>query len=294
MTPEDKRLIGASDVAAVLQVSDWSGWVSLWARCTGRWDWGGNETTRRGNLSEAYHRAQYAEDTGFTLLGPPAESLRHPLLPWARCSPDDTALTPDGRRGVELKQSFRDEGWGSSGREGVPEPYWFQVQMQGGLCSEVGYWDSADVDVSVLLFGRRQSYPVAHLPEAWERIQEACGRFWRDFVVADRCPDPVEGGERVRMLERDSQALVACFPAAMSGALPLQWDEMSEADRTLFLRYRAANVARRAWAEEEEALAGQVRHRLRDVPGAECPGWRVDFKQTKTGRPLVVRGGGKE
>lgn len=300
MRPEDARLIGASDVSSVLQVSDWSGWVSLWARCTGRYAWQGNAVTRQGQLSEAYHRALYTADTGFELELPPVDekgepiAFRHPLLPWARCSPDATALgTPEGRRGVELKQSRRSDAWA----EGVPSAYWLQAQMQGGFLTEVGYWDSADVDVSALVRGDRATHPVAHEPEAWERIQEACGRFWADFVVADRCPEPMEGGERVRLFERDVQALLACFPAPGPDTPLLAWDDVSEADRRLLEQWRQANDARKRWADEEEAIGAQVRHLLLAHPGVTGPlvdgrpAWRVDFKQGKNGRPLVGRGG---
>lgn len=290
LSPEDKKLIGASDVGAIFQVSDWSGWVSLWARICRGYDWGGNRSTEEGTLSEDYHRRLYRLHTGYELEGPPPATLRHPLLPWARCSPDDTALgTPEGRRGVEFKQSRRSEGWGVPGSEEVPPAYWLQAQFQGGFCLEVSYWDTADVDVSALLFGDRRSHPVQHQPEVWERIQAACERFWRDFVVPDRCPE----GPNMRMLERDSEALLACFPAPTPGVAALPWDALTGAQQVVVQRWLEANSARKKWEKEEAALARQVRHILREAPGLIHPGGRIDFVANEQGRALVARGAKK-
>jgi hypothetical protein len=286
VTPDDARLIGASDIGAIFQVSEWSGWISLWARVVHGIQWGGNQATAEGLLSEGYHRALYSLHTGYALEGPPPAPLRHPLLPWARCSPDDTALgTPDGRRGVELKQARRSLGWGAEGTDEVPLVYWLQVQMQGGFCTEVGHWDSPDVDVSVLLYGERRHYHVQHEPEAWERIQAACERFWVDFVVPQRCPE----GANMRVLERDCEALAALFPEPAPKAEPLPWEALSDGQRSVVEKWLLANDARAKWQSEEVALGGQVRILLKDVPGLLLPDGRVDYKVTKAGRPLVAR-----
>lgn len=277
-TPEDLRLIGASDMPALLGKSPWSGPVALWARIVHGHHWGGNEATKGGHAAEDFNRALYRQTTGYTLEGPPEKSLRHPLLPWARCSPDDTAVdTPDGRRGVELKRAQRREGWGAPGSDEVPEPYWLQVQAQGGFCIETGHWDTPNVDLSVLLYGEQVTYSVTHVPEAWECMQAAAERFWRDFVVPQRCPE----GPNLVLLERDAEALLVLYPRPKPEAEPLQWEALTDEQRSLVMRWREANSARKAWEKNEEALSRQVKHLLREVPGLAGPGWRVDFAATE-------------
>lgn len=277
LSPEDMKKIGASDMPALLEESPWSGPFALWARIVHGHHWGGNEATKGGHAAEDYNRALYRQATGYTLEGPP-KSLRHPLLPWARCSPDDTAVdTPDGRRGVELKRAQSREGWGAPGTNGVPKFYWLQVQMQGGFCTDTGFWDVANVDVSALLFGEQCTYPVQHVPEAWERMQAAGERFWRDFVVTQRCPE----GPNLVLLERDAEALLALYPRPKPEAESMLWEALTPEQQALVTRWREANSARKQWEKNEEALARQVKHLLREVPGLVGPGWRVDFTATE-------------
>lgn len=277
LRPEDMRLIGASDMPALLGKSPWSGPVALWARIVHGHHWCGSEATKGGHAAEDYNRVLYRQATGYTLEGPP-KSLRHPLLPWARCSPDDTAVdTPDGRRGVELKRAQSREGWGAPGTDEVPECYWIQVQAQGGFCLDTGFWDVANVDVSALIFGEQVTYPVQHVPEAWERMQAAAERFWRDFVVTQRCPE----GPSLVLLERDAEALLALYPRPKPEAEPMRWEALMPEQQALVTGWREASAARRAWEKNEKVLARQMQHLLREVPGLAGPGWRIDFKETK-------------
>lgn len=278
LSPEDMGLIGASDMPALLGKSPWSGPVALWARIVHGHHWGGNEATKSGHAAENYNRELYRQATGYTLEGPPPRSLRHPLLSWARCSPDDTAVnTPDGRRGVEIKRAQKGDGWGAPGTDEVPESYWLQVQAQGGFCLETGFWDTPHVDLSVLLYGEQVTYSVQHVPEAWERMQEAGARFWRDFVVPQRCPE----GPNLVLLERDAEALLALYPRPRPEAEPMQWEALTAEQQALVTRWREANSSRKSWEKNEKALARQVQHLLREVPGLAGPGWRIDFKETK-------------
>jgi len=277
LSPEDMKRIGASDMPALLGKSPWSGPVALWARIVHGHHWGGNEATKGGHAAEDYNRALYRQATGYALEGPP-KSLRHPLLPWARCSPDDTAVdTPDGRRGVEFKRAQSREGWGALGTDEVPESYWLQVQAQGGFCLDTGFWDTGDVDLSVLLFGEQCTYPVQHVPEAWERMQAAGERFWRDFVVTQRCPE----GPNLVLLERDAEALLALYPRPKPKSEPMRWEALTAEQQALVTNWLEANAARRSWEKNEKALSRQVQHLLREVPGLVGPGWRVDFAATK-------------
>lgn len=278
LRPEDMKLIGASDMPALLGKSPWSGPVTLWARIVHGHEWGGTARTKEGHAAEDFNRTLYRQATGYTLEGPPPESLRHPLLPWARCSPDDTALdTPEGRRGVELKRAQRRDGWGAPGTDEVPEAYWIQIQAQGGFCLDTGYWDTPNVDLSVLLLGEQVTYSVAHVPEAWERVQAAAERFWRDFVVPQRCPE----GPNLVLLERDADALLALYPRPKPEAESMRWDALTAEQQTLVTRWREANAARLAWEKNEKALGRQVKHLLREVQGLAGPGWRVDFAATE-------------
>jgi hypothetical protein len=281
----EMKMLGASDMPALLGLSPWSGPVALWARIVHGWAPATTADMHAGNAAEEYNRALYRQATGYTLAGP--SKWRHPLYSWLRCSPDDTATdTPDGRRGVELKRYNNLEGWGAPGSDAVPQDIWVQVQFQGGVALELGHWDTGRVDVSGLLRGEHRLYVVPHVPEVYGRCVEVAERFWRDFVLPQRCPE----GDNLVLLERDAQAVRDLFtaPDRTRPLTGMVWDALTDAERGVVARWLEANDARAAWEKREKGLKAQVQHLLRDVPGLLLPegmsARRVDFRE-QSGRP---------
>lgn len=285
LTEEEAKRIGASDIPALLGLSEWSGPVALWARIVHGIQSATTEAMDAGNAAEDFNRALYRNRTGYALLGP--SKWTHPLYPWMRCSPDDRAVTGGGRRLVELKRYQSTWGWGAEGSDVVPPHIWVQVQMQAGVGLDNGEVDDSGVDVSVLLRGDLRLYHVPHVPEVYERCVEAAERFWRDFVVPRRVPE----GPNLRILEKDAEALAALFPKPTADA-PLEWEALSEEARAAVSRWLEASRARKAWGKQEDALAGRVEHLLREAPGLALPeslGKRVDFKAQKAAPRLDVK-----
>lgn len=284
LSPEDARLIGASDFPALLGLSDWSGPVSLWARMAHGIQSDAGADAAEGHLAEDYNRALYRRRTGYSLLGPSA--WRHPMHPWLRCSPDDRAEAPEGRRLVELKRYNNPEGWGAEGGDAVPLHIWVQVQVQQGVGLDNGEVDADGVDVSALLRGDLRLYHVPHVPEVYERCLALGERFVRDFVQTGRVPE----GHGVALLERDVEALHALFPRERTEA-PREWETLTTEQQGLVRRWLEANRARKAWKRQEDALHGQVALLLRDAPGLLLPddlGRRVDFKAQAAASRLDV------
>lgn len=274
LSPEDAARLGASDFAALLGLSDYGGQVALWARMTHGVQQDIGLAGSEGHIAEDYNRALYRNRTGFDLRGP--ASWTHPLYPWLRCNPDDAALTPDGRRNVELKRSQSYEGWGPDGSDAVPVGYWLQVQIQAGVGLDGGELDERSSDVSALICGGLRIYAVGFQVEVYERCLALGDRFVQDFVTPKRFPE----GSAFTMLERDAQALQALYPRE-TAAEPLQWDGLTPEAQHLVRRWLEANGARKAWEAQEKALKGSVQALLREVPGLVLPaelGKRIDFK----------------
>lgn len=283
LTPEEAGMIGASDMPALLGLSEWSGPIALWARMVHGVQGETTQAMGEGTLAETYIRALYQQRTGYALLGP--AKWRHPLYPWLRCSPDDRAVTPE-RRVLELKR-YRPEGWGPEGTDAVPIGVWVQVQVQLGVGLDNGGLEQDCGDVAALIRGELRLYSVPFQAEAYERCLAAGERFWRDFVLPKRLPE----GLAARLLERDVEAIHALFPKPKL-AEPLKWEALTEAQQGLMRRWLEANKARKAWETAEEALAGEVALLLRDAPGLTLPealGRRVDFKAQKPQDRLDVK-----
>jgi hypothetical protein len=283
LSPDDARLLGASDFPALLGLSEWSGPVALWARMVHGFQGEGSEALSAGHHAENYIRALYQDRTGYALLGPSA--WRHPLYPWLRCSPDDRAEAPGGRRLVELKRYNNPQGWGPEGTDVVPQHVWLQVQVQQGVGLDNGEVEEGAADVSALLRGELRLYTIQHVPEVYERCIAAGERFVRDFVQPARFPD----GDNLVLLERDAQALRALFPAPKPDAEPMAWDALTSAQQGAVRGWLEAKSAAKQWKEREDALGLQLRALLRDAPGLLLPddlGRRVDFK-AQTGAARV-------
>jgi len=274
LSEAESRLIGASDLPSLLGLSPWSGPVALWARIVHGWQVAGTSDMSAGHAAEDYNRALYRQATGYTLTGP--AKWRHPLYEWLRCSPDDTATdTPEGRRGVELKRYNHLDGWGAPGTDAVPEDIWVQVQVQCGVALDLGAWDSPSVDVSGLLRGEHRLYSVPHVSEVYGRCLDVGERFWRDFVVPQRCPE----GPSLMLLERDAEAVRALWPRPSEDAAPLEWGALSPEQQDTVSRWLESNAQRKRWEAEEKTAAEQVRFLLREWPGLALPdGRRIDHK----------------
>lgn len=282
LSQQDAARLGASDMPALLGLSEWSGPVALWARIVHGIQGESNTAMQEGTLAEPYIRALYRNRTGYELLGP--TSWSHPLYPWLRCHPDDVSVPPSGRIPLELKR-YRPEGWGPEGTDAIPLSVWAQVQVQTGVGLDMGEVEQERADVAALIRGELRLYVVPFQAEVYERCIEAGERFWADFVVPKRIPE----GPNLRLLERDVEALKRLFPEPKPEASLLLWEERTVEERDLLKRWVLANRARRAWAAQEKALAGQVAMLLRDAPGVTLPeelGRRVDY-DTQAGVPRL-------
>lgn len=284
LSPEELRMLGASDFGSLLHLSEYGGPIALWARIVHGVRGETTQAMEEGTLAEPYIRSLYQRRTGYALLGP--AKWRHPLYPWLRCSPDDRAATPE-RRVLELKR-YRPEGWGPEGSDMVPIAVWVQVQVQIGVGLDNGELEQEHGDVAALIRGDLRLYSVPFQAEVYERCLSAGERFWVDFVVPKRLPE----GPRLRVLERDVQAIHALFPAPTLEE-PLAWEMLSPQQQETVARWLEANRARKTWERHEAALAGEVEAILREAPGLALPeglGKRIDYRATKPQARIDLKG----
>lgn len=284
LSAEEAAMVGASDMGALLGISDYGGPIALWARIVHGVQGETTEAMEEGTLAEPYIRSLYQRRTGYELLGP--AKWRHPLYPWLRCSPDDRAVTPE-RRVLELKR-YRPEGWGPEGTDAVPVGVWVQVQVQIGVGLDNGELEQDCGDVAALIRGDLRLYSVPFQPDVYERCLSAGERFWHDFVLPRRMPE----GPNLRVLERDVAAIHALFPAPTLET-PLAWEALSTVQQETVQRWLEANRARKVWEKHEATLAGEVEIILREVPGLVLPkelGKRVDYRSTKPQARVDLKG----
>lgn len=135
--------IGASEIAAACGISRYRSPFALWLEKTGRRPaFAGNLHTRLGQLCEPHARQLYANATGYD-VEIPRESVYHPTVTWARCTPDGLIVPRATRRGMQIKcvgyfvgRRFKYE---------IPIEYEAQVQWEMFVC------DLDRVDLVVLV-----------------------------------------------------------------------------------------------------------------------------------------------
>jgi len=262
LTDEEARLLGGSDLAALVGLSPWQTPLTVYARVkSGLSPREQTPAQRRGTLMEPVVREMYRMDTGAEILGP--VKLRHPRHEFGRASLDDVVRhRGGGRRVLEIKTDGRDRAhhWGEPGTDEVPDYYAVQVAYYLGVGLETGAIEEDTADVAVLLLGVDDSpriYRVQHQPEVYEWLLEAAHRFWVDHVVPGRPPEPTapaREAEAVRRLYAREREPLTDF-----SALPPE-------DRAAVLAYAEA----RARASEANALKEDAELRLKLALG-----WRA-------------------
>lgn len=229
LTPEESRMLGGSDIAALVGLSPWATPLTVYARIVAGDSGRDSPALKRGRLMEAVVRQMYADETGVELLGP--ASLRHPSKEWVRASLDDVARRQGcGRHAVEYKSQWPTEAhkWGEAGTDDVPPYYGCQTQWYLGTGLASGALEEDTADVAALFLGVEETPRVYHLKhdaEVYAWLLEAAERFWRDHVIPKRPPPPTrpaDEGEAVRRLysrEREPLASFESLPPEDRGAV---------------------------------------------------------------------------
>lgn len=187
--PDMRRYgIGASQVAAALDLHPYHSRIGLWQELTGAVPpFAGNEITEWGNELEPVIRRKYSRNHRVTLYVPAGPSF-HAENDWARCTPDALVLAEDEKtivRGLEVKtagyrQAWR---WGDT-LEHVPVEYLCQCAWSMYVTG-LPRWDLA-----VLIGGQDyREYSIKRDDEFIAEIVPEVKRFWEVHVLAGEPPE---------------------------------------------------------------------------------------------------------
>lgn len=185
---ERRKLIGGSDVAAILGLSPFRTAYQVYQEKRKEVeDWKGNEATDWGSRLEPAIRQWYSDTTGRSVKVPD-KLLVHPKYPFMGASLD--GFTDDGRV-VEIKTARSGKNWGEPETNQIPDYYAVQVHHYMTITG----FHVADIPVSIA-GGSPSLYVVEADKEISEMIIEACAKFW-ERVQAGNPPDPVTYADAV-------------------------------------------------------------------------------------------------
>lgn len=177
-----KGAIGASEVAAILGISPFSGPWEVWADKTNRLNpWGGNDATRAGQVFE-----RAVLDQAETELGPMRRDVRlvHDSLPLAATL--DAQLIENGYP-IEAKTTGivgpvygR---WGDAMTDEIPDHYLVQVHAQLTVTgAELAFMFALIAGRGVVQFQIERSEKLS------QQLGNACSEWWQKHVIGDREP----------------------------------------------------------------------------------------------------------
>lgn len=281
LSPDDLRLIGGSDVAAILGRDPYKSAVDVWQRITTGKE---PEVTleqakrmRRGTLMEPVIREMAREEFGLDLSGPDRLSL--PDRPYLRASLDDQHWLDEMDREfdvVEFKSVESDwaHKWGAEGTDQVPENYLFQAQFYLWVTGV----SKARVIPLIGVDDLRQYFVTASI-DLHNLIAEAVEHFWRKNVL-EKVPPPPDGSDS--------------YSEYLDQRYPRRTGELIQADDELIrlaAEHREARDQADKWEERKKLLAQQIAVRLGESDG--CEGYMPDgqkFRVTNRigkGRPSI-------
>lgn len=195
------KYVGGSDVASILGMDPYTSSVELWAEKTGQIepeDFAANKHVDIGNAAEPGLIAWAGQRT-----------LRRTLTLEEVSGPGPLTVHPDGITGASLGMNSERPGiieaktggilrgyagkeWGDDGTDVIPQQYLIQVHA---IAACLRSHDTFPAELSrvawvpALLGGRGlHLYRVDIDPEVCDAIVETVGKWWRDYVVADKMP----------------------------------------------------------------------------------------------------------
>ena len=278
LTPEESRLVGGSDIAAILGLSPYRTPLQVYARIVAGEAQADSAPLRRGQFLEEAVLRLYAAETGAELLT--GLKLRHPRMEYTRASLDSLAMR-EGRRVVEAKTAGLSEvrHWGEARTDGVPMGYVYQCCWYAGVGLARGVVDTGDVDVAALVAGDLRVYHLPWDAELFAMLEAAVERFWVDHVLPCRPPPVTEP-------LKDLDAVGSLYRSHSGDAR--RWSDLAMPEQVAVEEYlrarreeREAKERRAAW-EVRVKLALGTAQQLVGLP-ADLPAHRIDWKRQKDG-----------
>lgn len=175
--------IGASEVAAAMDLSKYTSRYDLWLVKTGRQKpFEGNAKTEIGNRIEAFIAELYQDRTG-RRLRKHNKTLVHPKLPFACCHLDYLILNEPGVCDCKNTEGWGND-WGEEGTDNIPIEYVLQGQQQLAITNR------QFVDFPAFMRGwDLKIYTVHRNNELISEIEDGLVEF-QGYVERDEAPPP--------------------------------------------------------------------------------------------------------
>lgn len=180
-TLDRTKMIGGSDIAAIMGLSPWKTPLAVWAEKTGRIqnDLSNFEAAEIGTELEEYVARKFERKTGIKLRRD-SRDFRHPVYEYMQGHIDRLVLDGESIFEAKTTSAWMEKNW--QGEE-IPQQYVLQVMWYLGLTKrQRGY-------IAVLIGGQKFCWKeVLFDQELFNKMVEAAKHFWEEFVLKDVMP----------------------------------------------------------------------------------------------------------
>lgn len=262
-----QRVVGGSDVAAILGLSRWRTPFDVWHEKTSTLrveDESKKPWLKRGKYLESAITRWYADEMGVSLMPMDSSTLSVGPEPWMAGSVD-ALVDADPVYGLECKTSRFSDEWGEPGSDAIP----VETQLQAAWYCAVKNVNRWDIAVLLTLKEEFRRYTLHRDFEVERHIVDTCRDWWFKHVVAN-VPPPVDGSAGA------SEWLQKRFPRAVE---PLRAASIEESD--LVSKLNQTRKELRRLEKQDKELKNQVAAAIGTAEGLQWSGGTVTYKEQK-------------
>lgn len=274
MTPntiDRTKIIGGSDIAAVMGLSRWKTPLSLWAEKTGRIqnDLSNFEAAEIGTELEEYVSRKFTKKTGIPLRVD-NRTFKHPEYEYMVVHIDRWVIKQDAVFEAKTCSAYKEKEWAG---EDIPTEYVLQLNWALGIVGKkIGY-------IAVLIGGQKFIYKQIEFDLGlFEKQVAAAKNFWESFVLLDLAPVAQAG---------DSETLFEMFPQSEANGLRFEGKDAEALNHLIEERTGGLESINHA-KEELEKIDAQIKQYLGPAESGETDEYRVTWK-TQNRKEYVVK-----
>lgn len=262
------RIIGGSDIAAVMGLSRWKTPLALWAEKTGKIDTtlANFEAKEIGTELEEYVSEKFQKKTGIRLRRD-RRTFVHPVYPYMVAHIDRWVIGEDALFEAKTTSAWMAKEW--AGQE-IPQEYVLQCLWYLGILRK------SKAYIAVLIGGNKFVWKeIAFDQEVFDKMVEAAKYFMEEFIERDVAP--------MAMADDNDGVLSQMFPESAPKTIQFQSAGAEEIDR--LLEQRAEGIREvKAKQSQLDGFEARLKQLLGEAESGETDRFRLFWKtQSRSG-----------
>lgn len=259
------RIIGGSDIAAVMGLSRWKTPLALWAEKTGKInnDLSNFEAAEIGIELEEYVAIWFQRVSGLRLRRD-SRTFKHPDYPYMVAHIDRWVMGDDSVFEAKTTSARNEKEW--QGEDGIPVEYVLQCNWYLGILKK------KKAHIAVLIGGQKRLRKEIHFDQGlFDSQVEAARNFMENFVLNDTPPVA---------LADDQETLALLFPEAKDQTLLFDGEKAETIDSLIVKRNEGIAAKKSADAQIDDAEA-KIKQFLGDAAIGETESNLISWKSVK-------------